>query len=126
MEHCDLVKKLQELTMENENLKNKNLELTKKLGEQKNWTGIREGELLPRLRKRYGYIGPCSSYFLNPISQIVRELLNIKKLSEVNETNYDIAKEISIGLMNVICEYDWPNLERLQKTWEGYKHVREF
>lgn len=73
MENCELTKKIELLIAENEALKDKNCELTKKLGELNNWTGIREGELLPRLRKRYGYIGPCGSSFINPISQIIKE-----------------------------------------------------
>ncbi len=118
MEQCELVEKLQALTIENEDLKNKNLQLMKKLGEQKNWTGIREGELLPRLKKKFGHIGPCGSDFINPISQIVKEILDIKKLSEVNENNYDKAKEVSVKLMDIICQYDWASLKRLQKGWQ--------
>jgi hypothetical protein len=118
MEQCELIEKIQTLTVENETLKNRNLELTKKLGEQKNWTGIREGELLPRLRKRYGRISSCSSNLVNPIAQIVTSLLDVNKRSEINETNYDIAKEISVDLIETICKYDWLEIKRLQKEWE--------
>lgn len=118
MENCDLTRKIELLIAENETLKNKNFELSKKLGELKNWSGIREGELLPRLRKRYGYIGPCGSSFINPISQIIREILGVNKISEINETNHDKAREISIGLIDEICKYDWPKLEELKERWK--------
>ena len=37
---------------------------------------------------------------------------------KINETNYDIAKEISVDLIETICKYDWLEIKRLQKEWE--------
>ena len=118
MENSELLKRLEELVMDNENLKLKNIELTRKLGDSKNWTGIREGELMPRLNKRYGAVSCMHPDMLNPVSQIIRSLLNIKKLSEVDESNYEIAKEIAVNLVETICKYDWLHLQELQELWK--------
>ncbi|KNF09845.1 hypothetical protein CLPU_1c00100 [Gottschalkia purinilytica] len=120
MEHKELVKKLEFLVIENEELKLKNAELTKKIGEAKNWTGIREGEIIRRLQEEYGYLGPLGSDVANPISYLVRALLGVRKLTEINESNYEKAKEIAIDFTKVFCKYDWDYLSEMQKVWRSY------
>lgn len=89
----------------------------KKIRELRNWTSIREGELIPRLNKRYGEVRNMYTDLVNPISQIVRALLGVKRLSEINDTNYKQAKEISVQLIEVVCKYDWKELSTMQKCW---------
>lgn len=117
MENKELLKRVESLVAENELLKMKNLELSKKVGELRNWTGIREGELIPRLEARYGKMQCLKTEIINPINQIVRTLLNVTKISEINDTNYDIARDIAIQLTEVICKYEWEHLKEMQKFW---------
>lgn len=118
METTELLKRVEQLVEENENLKLKNLELSKQVGKIENWTGIREQELIPRLEARYGN-GRCMfTHIINPIGSITRELLSVNRLSEINKNNFELAKEIAISVLEVICKYDWPNLKEHQELWK--------
>ncbi|KEH89624.1 hypothetical protein Z965_02475 [Clostridium novyi A str. BKT29909] len=124
MENEELLKRLEELVEENKSLKMRNIELTKKVGELKNWTSLRDGVIIPRLEERYGHVGCMATQITNPISQIIKGLLDINKLAEINENNYERAKEIAIELVGIICRYEWISLNRAQKGWEKFKFRR--
>ena len=125
MEQCELIEKLQALTMENKELKNINLELSEKIKESKNWAAIREGEILPRLQKTYGHLGPCGASMATDIGQIVKRLLNVSKFSQINGNNFDTAIEIALAITETVCKFEWPELKRLQESWGKYdkKHT---
>lgn len=48
----ELARKMESVLIENVMLRQENTELREKLNMQKNWTNIREGYLLPMLRKK--------------------------------------------------------------------------
>lgn len=124
MENITCKEYISRLILENENLKNQVQELSRTVMNQRNWAVIRECILLPKLTKTFGPIGPCGGHFATPIFQIVKELLGIKRTSEINDSNFDLAKEISSKLIDVICEYDWPEIKELQKQWSKYQKPR--
>lgn len=128
MTDCKEIKNDKELTnimekvlAENIKLKKENIELRESLKIQKNWTSIREGYLIPILRERYG-TGDCLfSCIVTHIGNIVKEYLGVKRLSEITEVNYDFAKDISITLVNTLCNFEWSHLEKLKKVWSRSK-----
>lgn len=122
MNNRELLKKVEELTSENEKLKKENEYLSSALGEVKTWKGIRESVIIPKLTNRYG--DGCSVYsnMANDIGQVVKCFLGVSKLSDICVNNYDLAKEIALKITDVICEYEWENLRKLQKGWTRYKN----
>ncbi len=112
---------ISQLIMENESLKKQVHELSQNVMNQKNWSAIREGVLLPKLIKTYGHIGPCGSHIITPVFGIIKEMLDVKKTSEINASNFDVAKEIAAKIMDIICEYEWKEIARLQQCWDKYK-----
>jgi len=117
MENCELLKKVEELASENEKLKKENEYLSSALGEVKTWKGIRESVIIPKLTVRYGYGSSVYSTMANDIGQVVKNFLGVSKLTDIGVEKYDLAKEIATKITDIICEYEWENLNRLQKGW---------
>lgn len=114
----ELLEKMKAVIAENEMLKAKNMELKKLIAEQQNWKGIREGEIIPRLRERYGEGNSCFSTMATYIANIVKDLVDCKKITEINETNYEEARQITIALTETICKFEWKHLSRAQSIWK--------
>lgn len=113
----ELARKMESVLIENVMLRQENTELRKKLNMQKNWTNIREGYLIPMLRKKYGYGACLYSNITTHIGSIVKEYLGISRLTEITEVNYDLAKSISISLIETLCKYEWEHLRKMQDMW---------
>ncbi|WP_404988140.1 hypothetical protein [Clostridium culturomicium] len=119
--NVESVRNIEDIVAENILLKKEIIELRQHLSIQKNWTSIREGYLLPMLEKKYGN-GKCVfSSILVHVANIVKEYLGISKLTEITEVNYDYAKELSISIVNTLCNYENHGLRELQKGWVKYK-----
>lgn len=112
---CDLSKQMEDVLAENIRLKQENAELKEHIKIQKNWTGIREGYLLPKLRDRYGEGRCLHSIVVTQIGNIVKENLGISGLAEITESNYESAKELAIALNDTFCRFDWPHIKKLQE-----------
>lgn len=123
MNDCDLVQKLEIIMAENERLKNRNNELIEKLKIQETWSGIREGIIIPKLKEKYGRGDTLFSTIASKIGELVKEYLRVNRFTEINETNYEAAKEISIALIETFCKYEWPHLRSMQKEW-GKRDIR--
>ena len=122
----ELLEQMQAVIAENEMLKARNTELKRLVAEQKNWKGIRESEIIPRLRERYGQ-GECTySTMAGCIASIVKDLVDCKKITEINETNYEEARQIAIALTETICKFEWKQLNRLQReVWSKWERKPE-
>lgn len=115
---CDLSRQMEEVLAENIRLKQENAELKEHIKIQKNWTGIREGYLLPKLRERYGSEGRnLQTNVIASIGNVVKEFLGIHRFSEITESNYDMAKEIAIALTETFCKFDWSYLKKMQEYY---------
>ncbi|MDF2530869.1 MAG: hypothetical protein K0Q65_450 [Clostridia bacterium] len=120
-EERELVVKIEAIMAENEALRLKNESLKKLISEQQNWKGIRESVIVPRLRERYGQGECCFSVMSNHIAQIVKNLVDAQKMTEINETNYEEAKEIAKKITETICGFEWRQLKRLQvEEWSKW------
>lgn len=118
MEDCNLTKQLNTVLEENIRLKQENQKLRENLKMQKTWNGIKEGYLIPIFRNKYGEKHNCLySNVLEHIRGIIKEYLGINKVSEINENNYDSAKEMAIALTNVFCEHEWEHFKEMQQKW---------
>lgn len=122
MSNCELIKKVEELTLENEQLKMKNEYLSSALGEIKTWKGIRESVIIPKLTVRYGQGATVYSTMANDIGQVVKNFLGVSKLTDIGVEKYDLAKEIATKITDVICEYEWESLNKLQKGWARFNN----
>ena len=115
---CDLSKQMEEVLAENIRLKQENAELKEHIKIQKNWTGIREGYLLPKFKEKYGSEGRClHSNVITQIGNIVKEYVGVSRLTEINEANYESAKEIAVALTDTFCKFDWPHMKEMQEHW---------
>lgn len=115
-----LITDMETVLAENIKLKQENIELKERLKLQENWTGIREGYLVPMFIKRYGEGRCIQSNVITQIGNIVKEYLGIRKLTQITSDNYQQAKDISIALANTLCEFEWQHLKDLQKLWAKY------
>lgn len=122
MSNCELIKKVEELTFENEQLKMKNEYLSSALGEIKTWKGIRESVIIPKLTVRYGQGSTVYSTMANDIGQVVKNFLGVSKLTDIGVEKYDLAKDIATQITDVICQYEWKSLNELQRGWAKFKN----
>ncbi|WP_346961987.1 hypothetical protein [Clostridium sp.] len=122
MNNCELIKKVEELAFENEQLKIKNEYLSSVLGEIKTWKGIRESVIIPKLTVRYGQGCTVYSTMANDIGQVVKTFLGVSKLTDIGVEKYDLAKDIATKITDIICEYEWKSLNELQRGWAKFKN----
>lgn len=121
MEECNLTKELNTVLQENIKLKQENQQLRETLKMQKNWNSIREGYLLPIFRNKYGNDGDTLySNVLISIREIVKNYLGVSKIYEINENNYELAKEMGLALTNAFCEHEWKHIENIKEVWNKY------
>ncbi|EES51330.1 hypothetical protein FDA33_17390 [Clostridium botulinum] len=121
MKDESITEKIEILISENIRLKNRNAELLKQLGITKSWTGIRESILIPKLKERYGVEGHCLySAIATKIGDIVKENIGVAKFTEINESNYEYAKELAIALVDTFCKFEWPHLKKLKIGWNKF------
>ncbi|WP_294379132.1 hypothetical protein [uncultured Clostridium sp.] len=116
----DLTKNMEVIRAENIKLKRENDALKELVKIQENWTGIREGYLLPILRKKYGtrcevLYGPL----LTHIGNVVKAFLGVHRFTEINESNYKEAKEIAVAFMNTFCEFEWSYLHEMEMYYKS-------
>ncbi|EMU52299.1 MAG: hypothetical protein E6X72_00225 [Clostridioides difficile] len=116
---CNLSKQLETVLAENVRLKQENSELKEHIKIQKNWAGIREGYLLPKLKEQFGNGRCLHSTVATQIGNIVKENLGIARLAEINESNYESAKELAIALNETFCKFEWPHIKKMQSQWKG-------
>lgn len=118
MEDCNLTKQLNTVLEENIRLKQENQSLRETLKTQKNWISIKEGILLPIFRNKYGVSRSNDykfSYVLASIRDIIKTYLGIGRITEINESNYDSAKEMAVSIANAFCEHEWDYLKIYQE-----------
>ncbi|MBY0754559.1 hypothetical protein K5V21_03720 [Clostridium sardiniense] len=100
------------LIKENQELKLENEVLSRQVCDSKSWTSIREGIIIPRLTK-LSIKRHLISMITTPIGQIVKEYLDLRRLSEIDETNYDEAKSIVVELLDVLENHECSKSSRL-------------
>lgn len=108
---------IEELVKENERLKFENERLRRQVCQSKTWTSIREGIIMPKL-KAMGAPKNCASTLATMIAQILKEFLDINKIVEINELNYEKAKNISLDLLQVLSKYEWEQATRLREYYK--------
>ena len=111
----NLSKQLEYVLNENIKLKQENIELKQQIKTQKDWNGIRNGIILPRFQKKYGFSGKnLMTDVITSIGEIVKRYLGISRLSRINEANYEQAKSIAIALTDTFLSFEWEYLKKMQ------------
>ena len=106
---------IQDIINENKYLRQENLRLRQTLEEVKNWPRIREVYLVPSLDK-VGVPRHMQGYIISAISSIIKEMLGIKKVTEVNGSNYELVKDMATSLVEVLTKFEY---RKDRKQWES-------